>query len=207
MLDGYYSIGEVAHLTGLSVKAIRHYANENLVEPSTRSDVGYRLYNPNDVWRLTLVRLLRELEFSLPQIQKILLRSPDVASVLQWQKNVLDLQIEHLKNVRSRIDQIPADTWGTSSLAHLQIVLEAMNMSTEQKQDWLLERWSQALIPEGAPSDWKVAFLQELKGFLPTEWDQEQTKAWTELQELLNDSKYRDELQQAVQPFWQMMQQ
>ena len=109
MESGFYAIGQVARLTGLSIKAIRHYANTGTVTPSARSESGYRLYSPQDIWRLSLVRMLRELEFGLPQIRKILDRSPDIASVIQWQKSVLDMQIKHLTSVRSRLESIPSD--------------------------------------------------------------------------------------------------
>ena len=46
-----------------------------------------------------------------------------------------------------------------------------------------------------------------LKDSLPTEWTVEQTQAWTELQEFLNESQYRDELKEAVRPFWNMVSQ
>lgn len=205
MINGYYSIGETAHLTGLSIKAIRHYANENLVPPSALSESGYRLYAESDIWRLVLVRMLREMEFGLPQIRKILNRSLDIPSVIRWQKEVLDLQIAHLTNARSRLEQIPCEIFGNASLAYLHTILEAMSMSKEDKQAWLTERWSETMIPEGVSEDWKIAFLQQLKDSLPSEWNAEQTKAWTELQEFLNDPVHRNQLQETVRPFLQML--
>lgn len=123
MINGYYSIGETAHRTGLSVKAIRHYANENLVPPSAVSATGYRLYAASDIWKLVLVRLLWDMEFSLPQIRMILNQSPDIPSVIRWQKELFGLKIAHLTEVRSRLEQIPCDILGDASLAHLHTIL------------------------------------------------------------------------------------
>lgn len=173
--------------------------------PSALSESGYRLYAASDIWKLVLVRMLREMKFSLKHIRKVLNRSLDIPSVIRWQKEVLDLQIAHLTNVRSRLDQIPYDTLGDASLKHLQTILEAMSMSLEDKQAWLTNRWSEAMIPESASEDWKSAFLQQLKDSLPTEWTTGQTKAWTELQEFLNDPVYRNQLQETVRPFWQFL--
>ncbi|WDL98616.1 MerR family transcriptional regulator [Alicyclobacillus sp. ALC3] len=205
MTSGLYSIGEAAKLTGLSVKAIRHYANEGVVTPAARSEAGYRLYATDDIWRLTLVRQLREMEFGLPQISRILNQAADVATVIDWHKRALDLQITHLTDIRARLDLIPQDAVGESSFAHLHIVLEAMKMSTEEKKAWLEARWSETMIPDTATDDWRTAFLQQLKESLPTQWGAEQTAAWTDLQALLNDPQFRDEMQQMVQPFWQMI--
>ncbi len=205
MINGYYSIGETASLTGLTVKTIRHYANENVVAPSVLSEKGYRLYAPSDIWRLALVRLLRNMEFNLPQVRSILNQSADIPSVIRWQKDILDLQIRHLTDVRSRLEQIPFSTLSDASLTHLHMILEAMNMSKEDKQAWLTDRWSEVMIPEDASEDWKIAFLQQLKDSLPTEWNAEQIRAWTELQEFLEAPMYRDQLRETVRPFWQLL--
>lgn len=207
MKNEYYSIGETARLTGLSVKAIRHYAIENIVAPSMVSESGYRLYDANALWRLALVRQLRKMEFTLPLIRNILNHSPDIPAVIRWQKEALDLQIRHLTKVRSQLEQIPLDEAGESSLAHLHMILEVISMSNDEKQEWLTDRWQRAMVPEEAPEDWKTAFMEQLKDSLPAEWTTEQTKAWAELQEFLDDPVYRDQLQEAVRPFWQMIQQ
>lgn len=49
-------IGEVASLTNLSLRTIRHYEEIGLVVPSGRSQGGFRLYVERDVERLRLVR-------------------------------------------------------------------------------------------------------------------------------------------------------
>jgi hypothetical protein len=50
--DQQYPIGEVARRTGLSVKAIRYYADTGVVTPSGRTPAGYRLFSGADVARL-----------------------------------------------------------------------------------------------------------------------------------------------------------
>lgn len=207
MIDGYCAIGEAARLTGLSVKTIRYYANEGVVSPSIVSDNGYRLYSPSDLWRLGLVRLLRQLEFGLPEIRKILDRSLDVPEIILWQREVLDLQIRHLVQVRTLLDRIPADTWGVESLVHLHTILEAMQMSKEQKEDWLTEHWSSAMIPDDAPESWRQSFLNQIKDSLPDDLSVEQAHAWGELQTLLTDPQFQNDMQKAVRPFWTMVDQ
>lgn len=65
-------IGEVAELTGLSLRTIRYYEEMGLVAPSARSQGGFRLYSDSDIERLMLVKRMKPLEFSLDQMCEVL---------------------------------------------------------------------------------------------------------------------------------------
>lgn len=65
-------IGEVAELTGLSHRTIRHYEEMGLVTPSARTDGGFRLYGDADIARLLLVRPMKPLGFSLEEMRALL---------------------------------------------------------------------------------------------------------------------------------------
>ena len=42
-------VGELAKQTGLTVRALHHYDDIGLLQPSVRSDAGYRLYTRKDI--------------------------------------------------------------------------------------------------------------------------------------------------------------
>ncbi|MEF3113496.1 MerR family transcriptional regulator [Streptomyces chrestomyceticus] len=65
-------IGEVAARTELSLRTIRHYEETGLVTPSARSQGGFRLYTEADVARLTVVRRMKPLGFTLDQMRDLL---------------------------------------------------------------------------------------------------------------------------------------
>lgn len=65
-------IGEVATRVGLSLRTIRHYHEVGLVVPSARSTGGFRLYTESDVARLSLIKSLKPLDFSLDQMRELL---------------------------------------------------------------------------------------------------------------------------------------
>ena len=52
MTDGNYSISQAAHVSGVTVKAIRYYEEIGLLDPQTRSEGNYRLYSEADLVRL-----------------------------------------------------------------------------------------------------------------------------------------------------------
>lgn len=69
---GLMQIGEVAERTGLSLRTIRYYEEVGLVEPSARSQGGFRLYTDTDVERLQVVKRMKPLDFTLDQMRDLL---------------------------------------------------------------------------------------------------------------------------------------
>ena len=67
-----FTVGELAKLTGITFRTLHHYDQIGLVQPSDRSDAGYRLYGQADVLRLQQVLLYRELGLPLDQIAGVL---------------------------------------------------------------------------------------------------------------------------------------
>lgn len=65
-------VGDLAHASGLTVRALHHYEDVGLLAPSTRSDAGHRLYGAEAVERLYRVNLLRRLGLPLEQIARVL---------------------------------------------------------------------------------------------------------------------------------------
>jgi DNA-binding transcriptional MerR regulator len=65
-------IGEVARRSGLTVKTIRFYCDEGLIQPISRSDGGYRLFDDTVFAELTLIRTLRAMEIPLQDVRQIL---------------------------------------------------------------------------------------------------------------------------------------
>jgi DNA-binding transcriptional MerR regulator len=65
-------IGAVARRSGLTVKTIRFYCDEGLIQPSGRSEGGYRLFDEGVFAELALIRTLRAMEISLPDVRQIL---------------------------------------------------------------------------------------------------------------------------------------
>mgnify|MGYP000123706041 CR=1 FL=1 len=62
----------MAARTELSIKTIRHYDDVGLVVPSERSAGGFRLYTTDDVARLTAIRRMKPLGFTLAEMREVL---------------------------------------------------------------------------------------------------------------------------------------
>ena len=101
-----YSVGQVAHLSGVTVRALHHYDAVGLLRPSGRTEAGYRSYSHDDLARLQRILCYRELGFSLDQIAAIL----DDASVdpldhLRRQHALLVGRIERLQRMAAAVEK------------------------------------------------------------------------------------------------------
>ena len=54
-------IGEVAERTALSFRSLRHWDDVGLVQPSARTEGGFRLYTEKDVDRILIIRRMKPL--------------------------------------------------------------------------------------------------------------------------------------------------
>ena len=68
-----WRIGEVAKLTGVTTRALRYWEELGLLQPTSRTDGGERLYRSADLRRVTRIRDLQELlGFSLEEVKAVL---------------------------------------------------------------------------------------------------------------------------------------
>ena len=64
-------VGDLAKLTGKTVRALRYYEELGLVKPIQRTKGGFRLYDQTEVNRIRLIDKFHELGFSLEEIAEI----------------------------------------------------------------------------------------------------------------------------------------
>ena len=96
-------IGEVAKLTALSIDAIRFYERSSLLPEVSRTPGRFRLYTNADVARLSFIRKVQSLGFSLREVRQILdLRE----NRLDACKEVSELVKMKLVEVRSKIREL-----------------------------------------------------------------------------------------------------
>ncbi len=92
-----YSIQEVAAVTGVTSRTLRHYDEIGLL-PARRGRNGYRAYDQADLVRLQRVLMLRDLGLGLPEIARVLAGQTDDVAALRE-------HLVHLRAERDRIDR------------------------------------------------------------------------------------------------------
>jgi DNA-binding transcriptional MerR regulator len=97
-------IGRFAHLTGLTVKALRHYDELGLLRPAgVDPESGYRSNEPEQAERAETIRMLRQLEVPLDDIAKLL--DGDTQMLVEHQRRTAMRQVE-LTWIRQRLQPL-----------------------------------------------------------------------------------------------------
>lgn len=87
-----YDVGEVARLSGVTSRTLRHYDAIGLLPPAWTGDDGRRHYGPQELLRLQHILVLRELGVPLSTIQSIVDTDDDAATIalLREHRRALD---------------------------------------------------------------------------------------------------------------------
>lgn len=184
--DDLYGIGELARLTGLSVRTIRFYSDSGLLPPTERTHAGYRMYDIQALTRLKFVRTLRELGVDLPTVNRVLSREVSIPELAAEHAEALDVQIRTLRLRRSVLRAVAKRG---SSPKELEMVHELARMTEEERQAVLDEFWSE--VDLGLPESETAAWMRRVRADLPDDPSPEQVEAWIEFVELIRDPSFR----------------
>jgi DNA-binding transcriptional MerR regulator len=112
-----FTVGKLAELSGVTVKALHHYHRIGLVIPSGTSDAGYRLYSRRDLERLQQVLFYKALDFRLSEIKKALSNEHSRRETLMTQRQLLLQRREHLAKVLATLESSLKVTEGESEMS------------------------------------------------------------------------------------------
>jgi effector-binding domain-containing protein len=109
---GLYQIGEFSRICSISIKALRHYQEFGLLEPSLiDEETSYRYYSEKLLERARMISDLRSLEFSLQEISDIfneMSEDDDLSEVIKKKSQLIDGKIAQLQNVQTQMNIILA---------------------------------------------------------------------------------------------------
>jgi DNA-binding transcriptional MerR regulator/effector-binding domain-containing protein len=107
-----FSIGDFSKITGLTVKTLRFYHEQGLLEPSAvDGQTGYRYYDRSKIETARIITCLRDLDFTLEEIGGILNSAGDDADlrgIMQRQKALLDSRIKRSRAIARSIGKFLA---------------------------------------------------------------------------------------------------
>ena len=101
-----WKVGQLAHLTGLTVRTLHHYDHIGLVSPSSRTGSGHRLYEDADVQRLYQVLALRQLGLSLDAVASVMAGDAWMTEVLDAHQSYLDEQLSAMRRLRAQVSTL-----------------------------------------------------------------------------------------------------
>ncbi|HEY0251372.1 MAG TPA: MerR family transcriptional regulator [Kofleriaceae bacterium] len=153
-----FTVGELAKLTGITVRTLHHYDEIGLVQPSARSDAGYRLYGEADVRKLQRVLVYRELGLPLDEIAGVI-ESADARAVLEKHREMLIEKRARLDAMIRSLDAALRHEGDTMSATDVTEMFDGFDEHADEAK----ARWGDT--PAYAES------ARRTKHYGPTEWE------------------------------------
>ena len=101
-------VGDLAKITGKTVRAIHHYEELGLIEPVGRSKGHYRLFDAETPVRIRWISKLQSLGLSLSEIRTMVRTRQATPSALQAAGQLRRMYEEKLVEVRSKLAELTA---------------------------------------------------------------------------------------------------
>lgn len=120
----YYRIGEIAKLYNIGPDSLRYYEELGILKPH-RGENNYRMYHIHDIWRLNVIRDLRELGFSMERIRDYMDQRSlaSTEEMLQQELNAIEEKMRSLEELKASIQERMAN------------IREARNQPLEEVQE------------------------------------------------------------------------
>jgi MerR family copper efflux transcriptional regulator len=102
-------VGDLAHETGKTVRAIHLYEELGLLTPAARSKGRYRLYGAESLTRIRWIGKLQEMGFSLGDIQTVVrewARAGSAPGAMKRMRDVYSRKLEETRLQRSRLEAL-----------------------------------------------------------------------------------------------------
>ncbi|HEL1053946.1 TPA: MerR family transcriptional regulator [Streptococcus equi subsp. zooepidemicus] len=113
-MSNIYSTGELAKAAGVTVRTVQYYDKRGILLPSQLTEGGRRIYTESDLERLKIICFLRNLDFSIEQIKRVLAEDNVMAVLdlllvdhiqqleqdLRTKKHQLDTAVKLLSGIR-----------------------------------------------------------------------------------------------------------
>lgn len=200
MSEKTYTIGELAKLSGVSVRKIRFYSDRHLLPERLRTSSNYRIYSDADVARLDLIRALRQAGIGLEAIGKLLARRLPLRQVLEMRLQTLEAEIVAQRRIAATLraalrtpDPTEADLRRLWTMTHL---------SQTQFRAAIEQFYDKVAVGAHIDDAWKQQMVDAATPTLPDEPTAEQIDAWNEIMAMISDESYLAEIKDGARAMW-----
>lgn len=145
-----WSIAEVARMSGVTSRTLRHYDEIGLLPPAWIGSNGYRYYEEADLLRLQQILLMRELDLGLREIQAVLDSQVDRVAVLREHHQRLLRERDRLETLVRTVGRTIAELEagkeekGMAKINRPENLFEGFEHTRPEVDAEVRERWPQA---------------------------------------------------------------
>ena len=137
-----YTTGEMAKRCNVSVRTVQFYDQKGVLHPSSESEGGRRLYNDDDLTKLSLICTLKSIGLSLDSIKSVMaseLSEKILTLLLNEQEKKLTNEIDKRQKQLEMITVIKESITGkagvsANTILDMEHIMEAKNKSRSMKK-------------------------------------------------------------------------
>ncbi|UHA60896.1 Hg(II)-responsive transcriptional regulator [Metabacillus litoralis] len=129
-----YKISELAERCSVNKETIRYYEKMGLLSEPSRTDSGYRVYSDDTVTRINFIKQMKDLGFSLAEINKLLgvvdkdcERCRDMYDFVSGKIDEIQDKIRYLKRIEHMLMNLKECCPDVKSLQECPIIETVMN--------------------------------------------------------------------------------
>ena len=139
-----YTTGEIAKLSGVTVRTVQYFDTRGILIPSELSEGGRRLYSENDLKRLKIICFLREMDIPIDAISQILRdEHPDkvISLLIEQQENAL---LDEISDKQGKLEKLlelkkglkSKETFSLETIGDIAVIMEGKKKL--KKMRWMM---------------------------------------------------------------------
>jgi len=166
-----FTVSEVARLSGVSVRALRHYGEIGLLKPGHVGRNGYRYYGQDELLRLQQILFHRELGFPLEEIRKLLDAAGfDRIAALRAHRSRLVAEARRYRVLVKTLDETLAALEGETDVDERAMYRGFDPEKQAEYEPWLIETYGEPIRARIAEAK------QAVKGWTQVDFDRTQAE-------------------------------
>jgi|LSQX01.2.fsa_nt_gb DNA-binding transcriptional MerR regulator len=161
-LSNYIKIGELASMTGVTVRTLHYYDEIGLLKPVEVTEKGHRLYNMQSITELYQIIAMKEMGFNLDEIKDLIeLKEINIINLLEIQILNVQEEIAQKQLLFSKLLKLKGNFKNNKSLSleDFQEMIPYINSSadnylTKEQFDRLKDRLKDYSSAKDTSSEW-----------------------------------------------------
>jgi MerR family transcriptional regulator, thiopeptide resistance regulator len=147
-----YSVGQLARMSGVSVRTLHHYDATGLLRPAHVQSNGYRLYRRAELLRLQEILFYRSIDLPLAEIAALLDSAEPAVSRLARHRAHIALKAEQAARILATLDATIAQLKGERDMANEDLYAPFVPEKQQEYEAWLIETYGPEMADQIAAS-------------------------------------------------------
>lgn len=160
----YLKIGELANMTGVTVRTLHHYDAIGLLKPIKKTDAGHRLYDLQSVTELYRIIAMKNLGFSLEEMEDLIQgKRVDVSDLIEHQISALQEKLAQKQLLLGKLLKLRENLNVDNVLEIIPFLMFSADQHlTDKQRETLKRRLARLESKEGSDKAW-VVFITKLR--------------------------------------------